>query len=76
MPKNLEGMCAYLQMPLISGEVSIIGEAHGKLTSIKFDDQDLAKLEAFPELAPELYVERVLEDDMLWVILILWLSEL
>ena len=64
MPKNLEGMHSYLQMPLILGEVPIISEAHGKLTSIKFDDHDLANLEVFPELAPELYLETILEEDV------------
>ena len=74
MPKNIDGMHAYLQMPLILGEVPIIGESFGKLHMVKFDDHDLANLEAFPELAPELYLERVLEDDVLKVVPMPWES--
>ena len=71
-PKNLKCLHSYMQIPLILGEVPIIGEAYSKLSSIKFDDHDLANLEAFPELAPELYLERVLEDDVLKVVPMLW----
>lgn len=75
-PKNLDGMCAYLQMPLILGEVPIIGESFGKLHTVKFDDHGLVNLEVFPELALELYLERVLEDDVLKVIPMPWASGL
>ena len=50
-------------MPLTPGEVPIIGEPFGKLHEVKFDDHDLSNLEAFLELAPELYLERILEYD-------------
>ena len=43
---------------------------------VKFDDHDLANLEAFPELALELYLERVLEDDVLKVVPMPWASGL
>ena len=42
-------------MLLTPEEVLVIGEPVGKLHEIKFDDHDLASLEAFPKLAPELY---------------------
>lgn len=54
--KNLDGLCTYLQMPLTPSEVPIIGEPFGKLHEVKFDDHDLENLEAFPELAPKLYL--------------------
>ena len=57
--KNLDSLITYLQMPLTPGEVSIISEPFRRLHEIKFDDHDLASLEAFPELAPELYLERI-----------------
>ena len=69
MLKNIEGLCSYMQMPLILGEVLIIGEAYDKLSSINFDDHDL---EAFPKLAPKFYLKRVLEDDVLRVLPMPW----
>ena len=58
-PKNLDGLITYLRMSLTSGEVLIIGEPFGRLHEIKFDDHDLANLEAFPNLVPELYLEQI-----------------
>lgn len=63
-------------MPLIPGKVPIFGESFGKLHTIKFDDHDLANPEAFLEWAPELYLERVLEDDVLKVVPMTWASGL
>ena len=46
-------------MSLTPEEVPIIGEPFGRLHEVKFDDHDLANFEAFPELAPELYLDIV-----------------
>ena len=62
-PKNLDGLITYLQMLLTPGEVPIIGEPFGRLHEVKFDDHDLANFEAFPELAPKLYLNTVHGDD-------------
>lgn len=61
--KNLNGLITYLQMPLTPRDVPVIIEPFGRLHEIKFDDHDLACLEAFPELAPELYLETIHTDD-------------
>ena len=71
-PKNLDGLITYLQMSLTPGEVPVIGEPFGRLHEIKFDDHELANLEAFPELAPELYLDRVQEDDGLKIFPMRW----
>ena len=68
MSKSLDGLCTYLQMPLTPGEVPVIGNPFGKLHEAKFDDHDLANYEAFPQLAPDFYLERMVEDDRVQVI--------
>ena len=55
-------------MPLTLCEVPVIVEPFGKIHGVKFNDHDLANLEAFPKLAPEIYLERILEDDGIKVI--------
>lgn len=50
-------------MPLTPGEVPVIGKPFGRLHEIKFDDHDLANFEAFPELVPKLYLDRVQDKD-------------
>lgn len=55
-------------MSLTLSEVPVICEPFGKLHEVKFDDHDLANYEAFPQLAPEFYLERILEDDKVQVI--------
>ena len=62
----------YVQISLTPGEVPIIGEPFVKLHEVKFDDHDLANLEAFPKLASELYLERVLEDDGIKIVPMPW----
>lgn len=57
--KNLDGLITYLQMSLTLGEVPVIGEPFGRLHEINFDDHDLGSLEAFPKLAPELYLDAI-----------------
>ena len=54
-------------MPLVPEEVPQLGGMFGHLPHIKFDDHDLGNQDAFPSLALELYLERVLEDDLLKV---------
>ena len=75
-PKNIDVFCSYIQILLVLDEVTIIGDMFGSLPSINFDDHDLANIEAFVELAPELYLERVLYDIVLKVVPMLCAHEL
>ena len=59
MPKNLDGLITYLFMPLNPGEAPVIGETFGCLHEVNFVHLDLANFEAFPELAPKLYLDTV-----------------
>ena len=59
-------------MSLVPDEISIIGDMFGNLPSIKFDDHNHANIEAFLELVPELYLERILRDIVLKVVPIPW----
>ena len=58
-PKSLDGLRTYLQIQLTPGKVLVIGEPFGRLHEVKFFDHDLANLEAFTELALELYLDRI-----------------
>ena len=43
---------------------------------MKFDDHDLANLEVLPELAPELYLDRIQEDDDINIFPMRWVHAL
>ena len=58
-PKNLDSLISYLQTPLTPGEVPVLSDPCGRLHEVKFDDHDLENFEAFPELAPELYIDMI-----------------
>ena len=75
-PKSLDGLRTYLKMPLTPGEVPVIGEPFGRLHEVKFDDHDLANLEAFPEWAPELYLHRIQENDGINIVPMHWVHGL
>ena len=63
-------------MSLTPGEVPIIGEPFGHLHEVKFDDHDLANFEAFPKLAPELYLDTVHGADGVKVVPQCWVCGL
>ena len=63
-------------MPLTPGEVPVIGKPFGRLHEVKFDDHDLANLEAFLELAPELYLNRIQEDNGINIFPMRWVRGL
>ena len=63
-------------MPLTIEEVSVIGKPFERLHEIKFDDHDLTNLEAFPELAPELYLDTVHGADGVKVVPQSWVHGL
>ena len=76
VPKNVDVVRAYLQIPLVPTEVPLIGDMFEGLPSLKLDDHDLANLDAFPTLAPELYLERVLYDNVVKVDPMSWVHGL
>ena len=43
---------------------------------MKFDDHDLANFKDFPELAPELYLDRIQEDDGINIFPMRWVRGL
>lgn len=63
-PKNIYVVQEYLQISLVPQVLPLIGDMFGSLPSIKFDDHDLENEDTFPDLAPNLYLERVLYDNV------------
>ena len=55
-------------MLLTLREVPIVSDPYQKLHEVKFDDHDLVKYEAFPELTPTLYFDTSYTDDGVTVV--------
>ena len=73
---NFDIIRAYLQMPLFLEEVPLQGEMFGGLPLIKFDDHDLGILGASPSLALELYLEMVMDGNLLKIEPMEWVQGL